>query len=85
MVDNRSIYHLTLQRYHAQTAHFRLFRRRDHIARMLNVFQGWGINLMQQFNLARVDQRFAVKAEVFRQIASARKPSSLLMSDHTTS
>jgi hypothetical protein len=52
---------------------------------MVDLFARRGIDLMQQFNLARVDQRFAVKAEVFRQIRFREEPSSLLISDHTTS
>jgi hypothetical protein len=40
---------------------------------------------VQQFDLARVDQRFTVKAEILRQIRFREEPSSLLISDHTTS
>lgn len=85
MVDNRSIDHLAVQRYHTQTSRFGFFRRGNHFQRVIDLFARWGIDLMQEFNLSWVNQRFAVKAEVFGQIRFRQKPSSLLISDHTTS
>lgn len=85
MFDNRSIDHLAVQRYHTQTSRFGFFRRGNHFQRVIDLFARRGIDLMQEFNLSWVNQRFAVKAEVFGQIRFRREALFVLISDHTTS
>lgn len=64
-IDNRTVHHLAVQGNHAEAFASGGFSGFYDAAGVIHFFLGRCVEVVQQINLTRVDQRFAVKAQLF--------------------
>ena len=75
MVNDWRIAHFPVERHHAQPNARALFRRFNHPLGVVDFLLRWRLGIVEQVNLARINQRFAVEAHLADQFHFAQESS----------